>query len=58
MLCRIHDNYLDDVNNESEIREGPEHIEPLRGNSTQCSFEVRNKYRDHFVSPNCAFPWP
>lgn len=42
MLCRSHDydNYLDDMNEENAIGEGLENIEPLRGNSTQRSFEV------------------
>lgn len=44
MLCRSHDYYLDYVNDESEMGEGLENIEPLRGNSTQRSFEIRDKY--------------
>lgn len=31
MLCRSHDYYLDDVNDESELGEGLENLEPLRG---------------------------
>lgn len=59
MLCRSHDYdyYLDDINEESEIGEGLDNLEPLRGNSTQRSFEVRDKYRDYFLSSNGAVPW-
>jgi len=57
MLCRSHDYYLYDIYEESEIGEGFENIEPLRGNSTQRSFEVRDKYRHYFLSFNGAVPW-
>lgn len=58
MLCRSHDYYLDDVNDISGMREGFENIEQLRGNSTQRSFEIRDKYRDYyFLSCNDAVPW-
>jgi len=56
MLYRSHD-YLDDINEASEIGEGLDNLEPLRGNSTQRSFEVRDKYRDYFLSSNGAVPW-
>lgn len=58
MLYRSHDYdyYLDDINEESEIG-SLENIEPLRGNSTQRSFDVRDKYRDYFLSSNGAVPW-
>lgn len=53
MLCCNHDYYLDDVNDESEIGEGVKHIAII---NTQRSFEVRDKYRDYFLSCNCAVP--
>jgi len=53
MLC---DYYLDDINEESEIGEGLDNLEPLRGNSTQQSFEVHDKYRDYFLSSNSVVP--
>lgn len=56
MLCHSHDYYLDDVNDESEI-EDVEHIKALRGNSIQRSFEVRDKYKNNFLSPNGVVPW-
>lgn len=58
MLCRSHDYdyYLDDINEESEIG-SLENVEPLRGNSTQRSFDVSDKYRDYFLSSNGAVPW-
>ncbi|KAL4126547.1 hypothetical protein QTP88_010768 [Uroleucon formosanum] len=59
MLYRSHDYdyYLDDINEESEIGKGLDNLEPLKGNSTQRSFEVRDKYRDYFLSSNGAVPW-
>lgn len=57
MMCRSHNYYLDDVNDESEIEQGLDHVEPLRGNITQRSLEVHDKYRDHFLLPNGAVLW-
>lgn len=37
--------------------EGLEDIEPLRGNSTERSFEIRNKFKEYFLSSEGAVPW-
>jgi len=47
MLCQSHDFQLDETNN-YESTEVLENMEPLRGNSTQRSFEIREKYKDFF----------
>ncbi|KAL4103939.1 hypothetical protein QTP88_019256 [Uroleucon formosanum] len=49
MLCQSHDFQLDETNN-YESTEVLENMEPLRGNSTQRSFEIREIYKDFFLS--------
>ncbi|XP_001946487.2 protein ALP1-like [Acyrthosiphon pisum] len=56
MLCQSHDFQLDETNN-YESTEVLENMEPLRGNSTQRSFEIREKYKDFFLSSVGAVPW-
>jgi hypothetical protein len=55
MLCQSHDFQLHEINN-CESTEVFENMEQLRGNSTQKSFEIRDKFKDFFSSVG-AVPW-
>lgn len=58
MLCRSHDyDELYEINDEERTVQGLEDMEPLRGNSAQRSFEIREKYREYFLSSEGAAPW-
>jgi len=58
MLCQSHDFQLEDINSLSdESTEVLGNMEPLRGNSTQRSFQIREKFKDFFLSSVGAVPW-
>lgn len=57
MLSQSHDFESDDLIEERGVAAGIENMEPLRGNSTQRSFEIRDKYREYFVLSEGAVPW-
>lgn len=57
MLCRSHDFEIQEANEKRKITEGLENMEPLRGNSTQMSFEICDKYREYFLTSEGAVPW-
>lgn len=57
MLSRSHYFESEEVNEEREVAAGIENMEPLRGNSTQRAFEIRDKYKEYFLSSEGAVPW-
>jgi len=56
MLCQSHVIQVDEINN-YDSTEVFENMAQLRGNSTQRSFEIRDKFKDFFSSSVGAVPW-
>ncbi|KAF0765840.1 protein ALP1-like [Aphis craccivora] len=56
MLCQSHDFQLDEINNH-ESTESFVNVVSTRRNSTQRSFEIRDKFKDFFTSSVWAVPW-
>lgn len=56
MLCQSHHFEFDEINEERRTA-GLENMEPTRGNSTQRSFEIRDNYKEYFLSSEGAVPW-
>lgn len=56
MLRQSHNFEFDEINEERRTS-GLENMEPTRGNSTQRSFEIRDKYKEYFLSSEGAVPW-